>query len=228
MTEFFRFPHTPHLAWLGTGSPRDDKVLSPAQANALLDFPMVVEEKLDGANLGISIASDGRLQAQNRGQYLHAPFRGQFSRLGEWLSARRESMTDALDGNLIAFGEWCAARHSLAYASLPDWWMLFDMYDRGKGRFWSTTRRDAWAQALGLPVVPVVQIGRTNMAALKRLLASQSSRYRDGPMEGVVVRVEDADWLTHRAKLVRSDFTQQISGHWRSGPLAWNQLESTV
>ena len=67
MPDFFRFPHTPHLAWLGAGSPRDDKVLSAAQAQALLAGEVVVEEKLDGANLGFSLATDGELRAQNRG-----------------------------------------------------------------------------------------------------------------------------------------------------------------
>ena len=34
---FFRFPTTPHLAWLAkNGMPRDDKVLSPVEAQALL------------------------------------------------------------------------------------------------------------------------------------------------------------------------------------------------
>ena len=36
VTDFFRFPHTPHLAWLGEGSPRDDKVLLPNEVAALL------------------------------------------------------------------------------------------------------------------------------------------------------------------------------------------------
>ena len=39
---FFRFPHTPHLAWLGDGVPRDDKVLSDAEAEALLGARVVV------------------------------------------------------------------------------------------------------------------------------------------------------------------------------------------
>lgn len=37
MTDFFRYPHTPHLAWLGEGSPRDDKVLPPAEVKTLLN-----------------------------------------------------------------------------------------------------------------------------------------------------------------------------------------------
>jgi hypothetical protein len=44
MTDFFRFPHTPHLAWLGEGSPRDDKVLLPNEVAALLAGNVVVEE----------------------------------------------------------------------------------------------------------------------------------------------------------------------------------------
>ena len=39
MTEFLRFPCTPHLAWLAhEGMPRDYKVFSPNKAQALLDW----------------------------------------------------------------------------------------------------------------------------------------------------------------------------------------------
>ena len=63
MTDFFRFPHTPHIAWLATGAPRDDKVLSPDEAHELLAGEVVLEEKLDGANLGFSVSPDGVLRA---------------------------------------------------------------------------------------------------------------------------------------------------------------------
>lgn len=124
MTDFFRFPHTPHLAWLGEGSPRDDKVLSPNEVTALLAGDVVVEEKLDGANVGLSLAPDGGLRAQNRGQYLAEPHAGQFSRLPAWLAQHGDALRSALTPNLILFGEWCAARHSLDYAALPDWFLL--------------------------------------------------------------------------------------------------------
>lgn len=225
MTDFFRFPHTPHLAWLGEGEPRDDKVLSAAETRALLGAEVVVEEKLDGANLGLSVGADRRLGAQNRGQYLQPPFGGQFARLGAWLAAHEDALFDALDSHLIAFGEWCAAKHSLDYTALPDWWLVFDVYDRREGRFWSTRRRDDWACDLGLPTVPAILRGRTDLPALKSLLNQHRSRYRDGPMEGVVIRSEDDRWLHQRAKLVRAEFTQQIESHWRSRALVWNQLE---
>ena len=226
MSPFYRFPHTPHLAWLGVGEPRDDKVLSASEAEELLARDVVVEEKLDGANLGLSVAGDGRLQAQNRGQYLQAPFSGQFSRLGSWMATHEQYMVEALGVRLIAFGEWCAARHSVAYTALPDWWVIFDIYDRVERRFWSTSRRDAWARAIGIPGIETVLHGHTRVVDLMALIATGNSRYRDGPMEGVVVRAEDAEWLIARAKLVRSDFTQSIDAHWRSRPLDWNRLGS--
>ncbi len=223
--DFFRFPHTPHLAWLGEGSPRDDKVLSPNEVAALLAGDVVVEEKLDGANVGLSLASDGRLRAQNRGQYLAEPHAGQFARLPAWLAQHGEGLRSVLKPNLIAFGEWCAARHSLDYAALPDWFLLFDVYDRAAGRFWSSTRCNDLAQAAGLATVPQVLQGKTTITALKQLVATKPSQYREGPLEGVVIRRESAEWCETRAKLVRPDFTQAIDTHWRKRALEWNRTQ---
>ena len=225
MSEFFRFPHTPHLAWLGTGSPRDDKVLSSDEVKALLVDEVVVEEKLDGANVGLSLALDGSLRAQNRGQYLAEPHAGQFSRLPAWLAQHGESLHSVLKPNLILFGEWCAARHSLEYVALPDWFLLFDVYDRTAGQFWSSQRRNAMARNAGLVMVPQVQHGKTTLAQLQQLVATTTSHYRPGPLEGVVIRQESNEWCLSRAKLVRPDFTQTIEEHWRRRALEWNRIQ---
>ena len=228
MSDFFRFPHTPHLAWLGEGTPRDDKVLSPIEAKALLAGEVVVEEKLDGANLGLSLSPEGILRAQNRGQYLADPHAGQFSRLTAWLALHAEDLHAVLEPDLILFGEWCAARHSLDYAALPDWFLLFDVYDRSKRRFWSTSRRNALASEAGLFTVPRVSSGRTTLAALKQLVMDTASHYRaELPLEGVVVRRESADWCEARAKLVRPDFAQAIDTHWRKRAIEWNRVDWT-
>lgn len=222
--DFFRFPHTPHIAWLGEGSPRDDKVLSSSEMADLLAGTVVVEEKLDGANLGFSQAPDGNLRAQNRGQYLAEPMAGQFRRLPEWMSLHGARLVDALGDGLIAFGEWCAARHSLGYPALPDWWLMFDVYDRREGRFWSTRRRNVLAESLHLATVPRLAQGTQTVASLKKLVAEGRSHYRDGGLEGVVVRREDDDWLLARGKLVHPAFTQAIDEHWRRRALEWNRV----
>lgn len=227
MSEFFRFPQTPHIAWLGEGAPRDDKLLTDDEIDALLEDPVVAEEKLDGANVGFSLAPDGSLRAQNRGQYLMEPHVGQFSRLPAWVAQHGDELSAVLQPQLIVFGEWCAARHTLDYASLPDWFMVFDVYDRSAGRFWSTQRRNELAAAAGLMTVPHLFTAKVTLEEVKEYVATARSRFRPGPLEGLVLRREDADWCLARAKLVRHDFTQAIETHWRRRAIEWNRLKMT-
>ena len=210
MSDFFRFPHTPHIDWVGEGMPRDDKVLTEAEVAALLARPIRVEEKLDGANLGISLRASGELRAQNRGQYLLEPFAGQFSRLNSWLGQHQYALCNTLQNDWILFGEWCAARHSLDYDNLPDWFVVFDVYDRSEQKFWSCERRDALAGQLGLAVVPTLYQGTATVQALKDLLENANSLYREGAPEGIVMRQDSELWCEARAKLVCADFAQSI------------------
>ncbi|MFA6699226.1 MAG: RNA ligase family protein [Thiomicrospira sp.] len=226
--DFFRFSHTPHLAWLGTASPRDDKVLSPNEVTKLLSCEVVVEEKLDGANLGFSLAPDGSLRAQNRGQYLAEPHAGQFSRLPAWLAQHNEALRSVLTSNIIIFGEWCAARHSLDYTLLSDWFLIFDVYDRESDRFWSSQRRNRLATHAGLMTVPELLRKKVTLTSLKQIVNQQASQYRNGALEGIVIRRDSTDWCESRAKLVRADFTQTIDTHWRKRAIEWNRVSNLV
>jgi ATP-dependent RNA circularization protein (DNA/RNA ligase family) len=225
MTDFFRFPHTPHLDWLGKGYPRDDKVLTPVEAKELLTGEVLVEEKLDGATLGISIGPDGCIRAQNRGQYLMEPFNGQFSRLNSWLAQHQWVLKDHLSADWILFGEWCAAKHSLDYSRLPDWFVVFDVYDRSNQRFFSTKRRNQLVKTLGFNYVPTLFEGTTKLIDLIKLLDTARSFYRNGLPEGLIIRHQSNQWCLQRAKLVRADFTQAIEDHWRKKIIEWNQVD---
>ena len=222
--EFFRFPHTPHLDWLGPGAPRDDKVLTPAEVRELLNGEAVVEEKIDGANLGLSLAPDGSLRAQNRGQYLYEPHAGQFARLAAWLAQHEAGLREVLTPELVLFGEWCALTHSIPYTALPDWFIGFDIYDRASGRFWSRERRNALLQRAGISAAPEVARGRLTLEALKRLLDGTPSAFGAPHVEGFVLRRDAGDWCAARAKLVRADFVQAIDTHWRRRAPAHNRL----
>lgn len=223
MTDFFRFPHTPHLAWLGAAPPRGDKVLGAAEARSLLSADVIVEEKVDGANLGLSVDDDATLRAQNRGSYLdlHA-LAGQWKPLQRWLSSRRDALAEALAPGLILFGEWCYAVHSVRYTRLPDWFVAFDVYDRKAGHFWSVQRRNQLARDLHLATVPELGRGRYDLPRLQRLLGT--SRLTDGPAEGLYVRREQHDHLLARAKLVRAEFVQNIDQHWSKRRMEVNQI----
>lgn len=227
MSAFFRYPHTPHLAWLGAGAPREDKVLSAPEVQALLSGEVIVEEKVDGANLGLSLGEGGDLRAQNRGSYLELDSpSGQWKQLERWLSTRRSALEEALAPELILFGEWCYAVHSVRYTRLPDWFLAFDVYDRSKGTFWSVERRNELARELQLAVVPELARGRFGLDRLQGLLGS--SKLTDGSAEGLYVRREKDGDLVGRAKLVRAEFVQSIHQHWSKRRLEVNQLARTV
>lgn len=223
-TDFVRFPHTPHLAWLGGREPRTDKVMSAIEVNELLATQVLVEEKVDGANLGLSVDSTGQLLLQNRGQFLVPPLGGQFARVPQWLAVHSDRFKAAMSPNLIVFGEWCAARHSLSYDRLPDWWLTFDVYDRDRACFLPFADRNVLAANADLTVVAEVFRGVATLASLEHLLMNTRSRYRDGPLEGVVVRGASNNNWAGRAKLVRADFTQAIESHWRKRAIEWNRL----
>lgn len=228
--EYLRFPRTPHLAWLGAGAPRDDKVLSPEDAAELLSHSVVVEEKVDGANLGISLGDHEELRVQNRGSFLSwDSLHPQFKPLPRWLGIHRHVLTDGLRSNLILFGEWCYATHSVHYTRLPDWFLAFDVYDRAAGKFWSVERRNAFAAEMGLATVPLLARGKFNAANIKQRLGP--SRLTDGPAEGIYVRSESGSFLERRAKLVRAEFTQAITEHWSRAAIRPNRrstAEGTV
>lgn len=225
MSSFFGFPKTPHVLWLASGDPRDDKLMTPEEREDLLAGPVVIEEKVDGANVGFSVSADGVLLVQNRGAYLARDECDiQFKPLFRWLDSRKRDLVDMLGENLILLGEWCYAVHSILYDRLPDWFLAFDVYDRESGRFWSTRRRNELMELLDIATVPRVAAGSYNLDELRSMLDSQPSALRDGPLEGLYIRREDADWLLMRAKIVRPSFTQAIEEHWSRRPLTCNRL----
>lgn len=219
---FYKFPHTPHIAWIGRGTPREDKIMSSHEVTEFLSHEIHIEEKVDGANLGISLGTDGQLRVQNRGGYLRRPFQGQFSKLPAWLAFYQQPISDAIGRELILFGEWLAAVHSLEYPKLPDMFIGFDIFEKSTEKFWSKNRRDALLREIGLPPIQSIAQGRFTVPQLVKELAQTESRYRNGPPEGFYLRIEEGDHLKERAKLVRSEFIQAIDVHWSKQGIRWN------
>ncbi len=220
--DFFKFPSTPHLALLGDVQIRADKVMSESERNDFLRHELVVEEKVDGANLGISFDGEGNILAQNRGSYLHLPCTGQWERLSEWLTPRIDTFFERLEDRFILFGEWCYARHSVFYDRLPDWFLGYDIYDKQSAQFFSCRKRDDVFRTLGIFRVPGIGTGHFSLSVLQRLLSL--SRIGREPAEGLYLRVDQGDRLVQRAKLVRPTFVQPIESHWSRGGIRANRL----
>jgi hypothetical protein len=220
-TQASGFPRTPHLVDLGGGT-RDDKVLSVAQRRDMLSGDLVVEEKVDGANVGIALV-DGLLTIRNRSAMLgeNGAIHPQFHSLFGWVAEHAEALTEALADGSTLFGEWLYARHSLGYSRLPDWFLAFDvrMID---GSFLTVADRDRLCAAVGATPVRRLAVGRFTLDALTMLIGTPSL-YRDGPIEGIVLRQERDGRLVRRAKIVDPSFVAGIEGHWTRRAIERNE-----
>jgi len=222
MSDFFKFPSTAHVATLDGVDVRDDKVLSDIERHSFLSQFLVIEEKVDGANLGIAFDSDGSVTAQNRGSLLNLPGHGQWKKLHEWISLRSGKLFDHLIDRYVLFGEWCYAKHSIYYDSLPDLFLGFDIYDRDEERFFSVERRNAMFDALGIYRVPTISSGVFDLPKLEELISI--SHFGKESAEGIYLRLDQGDWLGQRAKLVRSQFVQSVVEHWSRKAIEPNRV----
>src|SRR5262249_18724465 len=128
----FKYPRTYHLE--GSGLQQGEAASSAFSFSVLDNRPLVIEEKMDGANCGISFRSDGQLQLQSRGHYLMGgPREQQFALLKSWANRYRHELWSILRDTYIMYGEWVYAKHTIFYTDLPHYFLEFDIYDTQTG-----------------------------------------------------------------------------------------------
>lgn len=99
---------------------------------------LVVTEKVDGSNCGISFSDSGELLLQSRGHYLTGgPRERHFDQLKAWTETHRAALWEILGSRYLMFGEWMAAKHTVFYDNLPHLFLEFDIYDKVDGIFWT-------------------------------------------------------------------------------------------
>lgn len=226
VTPIKKFPKTPHVVWLGRGQPRDDKVLTDAERLHFLEHPVIVEEKVDGANLGLSVNDRGGISARNRGTLLEdGRNHPQFDPFWNWLGRKMDILSQHLGRRYVLFGEWCFARHSVFYDSLPDWFLGFDIWDFENKIFLCSKLRNRLMDAMNIASVPQVAQGRYTLTQLIDMLETEPSRLGAGQPEGLYLRLENQGMTIGRAKLVSPEFHEGISEHWSKNTLVRNRLK---
>lgn len=226
-----KFPRTHHIFDAGgTGVSRDDLLLNDEEIEEYLGCQLHLEEKVDGANLGISITEDWKIVFQNRSHYVTYETSSQFKGLKAWQDAHCGDLFMILEPNRhILYGEWCYAKHSIHYTELPNYFLAFDIFDKVKNKFYSREKFYQVMNRTGIPVVPLVakvKFGNKNELhdELMRMLDTQS-KFRDGFVEGIYIRKDNEDYLEKRCKLVRPDFVQGIEKHWSKQELVKNVVK---
>jgi hypothetical protein len=189
----------------------------------------VFEEKLDGANSGVSFDEDGRLILQSRGHVLTGgPRERQFDLFKRWASHHTKALHEILGCRYLMYGEWLYARHTIGYDQLPHFFLEFDLLDRETGDFLSTEIRRK--RLAGGPVVSVPVLGSGTVSAIERYLGRSRCSSTE-PMEGLYLKHEENGLVLARCKYVRTDFPQAVAEsdtHWMDRPIVPNQLRAGV
>ena len=232
--DFIKYPRTPHL--FGSKGTDDDKHLSERDSNAFLnDDSLIVEEKIDGTNVGVHFSPAGELVLQCRGHLITGGMHPQYDLFKQWAAGKRHLLEDRLQSNFILFGEWVYARHSIHYRKLPHYFFEFDIYDKSRGLFLDLSQRLALLEGTNIVTVPVIHRGKIRVDELTRLIGPsqfESQFYNpatgknDNRMQGLYLRTEKNGAVTGRAKVVRPEFVEKIkqSEHWQHQQMVPNLL----
>jgi hypothetical protein len=232
--DFIKYPRTPHL--LGSRGTADDKHLGPRESQRFLADPsLIVEEKLDGTNVGIHFGRDGRLVLQCRGHEITAGMHPQYDLFKQWATAKTAALESMLVDRFVLYGEWLYARHSVHYRALPHYFFEFDIYDKRAGQFLDLASRLRMLEGTGIHTVPVVHQGPAGEEELRRLIGpsafaacfdNPASGRSDNLMEGLYLRTEADGFVRSRAKFVRPEFVEKIkqSEHWQHQAMVPNLL----
>ncbi|MCB9743745.1 MAG: RNA ligase family protein [Alphaproteobacteria bacterium] len=191
-----KYPRTRHVE--GSRLQPGDEDLSAAPFSELAGQHLVVEEKIDGANAGLSFDDTGALMLQSRGHYLTGGGREKhFALFKTWASVHQRALYRRLKQRYIVYGEWVYARHTIFYDQLPHYFLEFDVYDRERHVFLSTARRRELLEGLPLVSVPVLHEGA--LTRLEQLTAFVRPSLYKGPdwrqrlEEGVLERGLDVE-----------------------------------
>jgi hypothetical protein len=204
----------------------------------VMNRPMVVEEKVDGANAGISFDGQGALHLQSRGHFLRGgPRETQFHLFHAWAQTHQARLWSAIGARYVIFGEWLYAKHTIFYDNLPHYFLEFDVFDKEENCFLSTPRRLALLAETPLVSVPPLYQGIIDAPDALRSLIGPSRlktvaweqhlvetcllRHTDvnralretdptDLMEGIYIKVEDDGQVKDRYKMIRSSFRTAV------------------
>jgi hypothetical protein len=208
----------------------------PESRRFLADESLIVEEKLDGTNVGIHFTGQGAIVLQCRGHLITEGMHPQYDLFKQWAAVKRPVLEDRLADRFILFGEWVYARHSVRYRKLPHYFFEFDIYDKQSGEFLSLERRFALLGGAGINTVPVLHFGALDREELVALIGPSRfdsefedplTKRTDHLMEGLYLRTEELGVVTGRAKFVRPEFIEKVkhSEHWQYQTMMVNRLE---
>lgn len=201
LPEYVRTPHLP-----GSRADADDIFADSSDLARIFHCKdLWIEEKIDGANVGIGIV-DGHPIARNRrniltkGKQPKNPSGKQFLPLWNWIESHKDAIVELSDYTI--YGEWLWMAHGIQYTQLPAYFVAFDLYDYTKNSFVPIEESRKMLQDVGFATPPLIHRGEIDsIERLEEMVHSPSVYEPSCSREGIYLRIADS-----RYKMVRHDF----------------------
>ena len=237
MNQIYKYPRTKHI--YGSKLQPGDEDLVNVPFEQIKGRNIVIEEKVDGANSGISSFNE-KLLLQSRGHYLTGGYRERhFDLFKTWANNWSNQFIDLLGERYIMYSEWLYAKHTIFYDKLPHYNMEFDILDTQTNNFLDTPTRQNMLN--NFPFIHSVKIlfeGKLNDVEQLHEMINKSHFISDdyvknlteeslklkldsnkilnetdlsGLMEGLYIKVEEDGIVKERYKFVRNEFLTTVT-----------------
>lgn len=186
--------------------------LSKVDVKKLITGRVTIEEKIDGANVGI-IGDNGIFRLQKRGSLVDTSEHPQFNRFKSWIMDKWYSESLSIENGVIVYGEFMWATHHIYYDYLPDWFVCFDVYKNGK--YMNRQEKEEYCRQKNFEIIPLIYEGYIdNIIHLESFVRGKSEYSTDHDREGIVVKNSRKQM---RGKIVVPEFVKEINEdgtHW--------------
>jgi len=207
------YPRIPHLDKAISNMTHDD-----IQLESNIQFPITawVQEKVDGANMGVSWTSGPVVR--NRSHILkkgyiekETPAKLQFRPAWNWIHDHGKEIRDISNecmSPITIYGEWMIAKHSIEYNRLPDWFIAYDIYSVEDDKFLSP---DVVEELLSKTTIKYIKPYKVTFNNINEIVeySERPSEYRGGIREGIVIKVSSGKFVEKSFKVVNRHFVRR-------------------
>jgi len=201
-----KYNRTYHLPW-SPGTTSDDRISD--DVDALLGTEIVITEKLDGENCGMT---DEGVYARSHATFTTSAWSREVRQL------HKMKVENMLGEGVFLFGENMEGIHSIEYTNLESYFYIFGVRDNEIWIPWEQV--EEYSYLLDIPTVPVLFKGVVNSAKeLQHIVEDLVSKPSElgGKREGIVVRTtgmfHNDDFADNVMKWVRKDHVS-TDVHW--------------
>ena len=194
--------------------------LTKKEVKRLLGAEVILEEKLDGANVGIIRHKNG-FKLQKRGSLVGQSEHDQFGYFHNWANYQNYYKIMSIPKRHIVYAELVYIIHHIYYNNLPDYVIVTDVWNGSN--YLNRHDKEDFCYNHGLHVCPLINRGHFTIDELYYWMPTESV-FGDRAEGMVVKRYRKKEHM--RGKIVWPGFMKEIDEgeHWVRKPIKINKL----